>query len=204
MCVCGDIENWATVARPRHIEHWKDMVSNVVVQIATMFCHGCFFSKSLPSACILVTKKVKSSWEVWGVRGSTDARLAYPGRNKPTSRGRLKWSVSLGGPPRIMGVWIYPRKYYHRGRKCYGRILRIHVWCLSVCDCMTHGKGTNSFGLRIPFADARGIRHKRDKFFFLIGGIYNCSTATYLVISVRIWKWGARLYWCPTCVSRTE
>jgi hypothetical protein len=30
---------------------------NVVVQIATMFCHGCFFSKSSPSAYILVTKK---------------------------------------------------------------------------------------------------------------------------------------------------
>ena len=57
-CVCvKNIENWATVARPLHIEWWK----NVVVQIATMFCYGCFFSKGSPSACILVTKsKVKT------------------------------------------------------------------------------------------------------------------------------------------------
>ena len=34
---------------------WNDE-KNVVVQIATMFCYGCFFSKSSPSACILVTK----------------------------------------------------------------------------------------------------------------------------------------------------
>ena len=32
---------------------------NVVVQIATMFCYGCFFSKGSPSACILVTKSKK-------------------------------------------------------------------------------------------------------------------------------------------------
>ncbi len=41
--------------------HYMLTVSNQmsVVHIATMFCHGCFFSKSSPSACILVTKKEK-------------------------------------------------------------------------------------------------------------------------------------------------
>ena len=52
VCVCMCENIWATVARPLHIEWWK----NVVVQIATMFCYGCFFSKGSPSACILVTK----------------------------------------------------------------------------------------------------------------------------------------------------
>ena len=49
-----------------------------VVQIATMFCHGCFFSKSSPSACILVTKRAQQ------VQADTEKRvhdldLKYPG-----------------------------------------------------------------------------------------------------------------------------
>ena len=69
---------------------------------------------------------------------------------------------------------------------------------------MSYGNSTNLYGLRKLFAGARGKGRIWDKFFFLIAGDFNCTTATHIVLSVRIWRLGVRLYWCPTCVSRTE
>jgi hypothetical protein len=73
-----------------------------------------------------------SRWKFWGVWGSTDARLAYPGR-KLTHE---PWAVEVKrfpwGPRRIMGVWIHPRKYYQWGGSAWsGRAFT----CMKI-DCL--------------------------------------------------------------------
>ena len=67
VCMCKIYKNWATVARPLHIEYRKGYgLKCQWCRLLQCFCHGCFFSKSSPSACILVTKsKVKSKASEW-------------------------------------------------------------------------------------------------------------------------------------------
>jgi hypothetical protein len=60
VCMCENIKNWATVARPLYMLSVSNQMS--VVQIAKMFLSWLLFSpkaRSSPSTCILVTIKVK-------------------------------------------------------------------------------------------------------------------------------------------------
>ncbi len=83
---------------------WSQMS---VVQIATMFCHGCFFSKSSPSAYILVTKSKSKSWEgVWG-GGRRRGVVEGSGVGSDGGIGNVHAAVGVGEPGLVEGDALY-------------------------------------------------------------------------------------------------
>ena len=94
MCVCVYVwkyKKWATVARPLHIEYQKGYgLKCQWCRLLQCLCHGCFFSKSSPSACILVTKSKSKSLNTQNIQEK------FPVSKLPPSCHGTVWSIVSG------------------------------------------------------------------------------------------------------------